>query len=86
MAQQLGVVWDGQNPNTNAAFGSHVYARDGDFALPIGDPSVPQVYGMGAEQPTFRGSVSPAENHNLIASDQSENQKALEDILREVIQ
>ncbi len=86
MAQQLGVVWDGQNPNTNAAFDSHVYARDGDFALPIGDPSVPQVYGMGTEPPTFRGSLSPAENHNLIASDRSDNQRALRDILREVRQ
>ncbi|MFJ4159422.1 putative T7SS-secreted protein [Microbacterium testaceum] len=86
MAQQLGVVWDGQNPNSNAAFDSHVYARDGDFALPIGDPTVPQVYGMGTEQPTFRGSLSPAENHNLIASDSLDNYQALEDIRRKVSQ
>ncbi|WP_279365567.1 hypothetical protein [Microbacterium testaceum] len=86
MAQQLGVVWDGQNPNTNAAFDSHVYAREGDFEVPIGDPEVPQVYGMGTEQPTFRGSLSPVENHNLIASDRAENLQALEDILRKVNQ
>lgn len=86
MAQQLGVVWDGQNPNTSPAFDSHVYAREGDFEVPIGDPEVPQVYGMGTEQPTFRGSLSPVENHNLIASDREENQQALEDILRKVNQ
>lgn len=86
MAQQLGVVWDGQNPNTNAAFDSHVYARDGDFVVPIGDPEAPRVDGVGTEQPAFRGSLSPVENHNLIASGRAENQQALEDILRKVNQ
>ncbi|SDO74718.1 hypothetical protein SAMN04487788_0693 [Microbacterium testaceum StLB037] len=86
MAQQLGVVWDGQNPNTHAAFDSHVYAREGDFVVPIGDPEVPRVEGMGIEQPTFRGSLSPVENHNLIASGRAENLQALEEILRKVNQ
>ncbi|WP_394684956.1 putative T7SS-secreted protein [uncultured Microbacterium sp.] len=86
MAQQLGVVWDGQNPTTDAAFESHRYARDGDFELPIGDPAVPQVYGVGANQPTLKVSLSPVENHNLIASDQVENQQVLKAILRKVRQ
>lgn len=86
MAQQLGVVWDGQNPTSHAAFDSHVYARDGDFGLPIGEPAVPQVYGLDTRQTTFDASLSPVENHNLIASDRSDNYEALEEILRKVSQ
>lgn len=84
MAQELGVVWDGHNPATDAAFDSQVYSRDGDFELPIGDPTVPQVYGAGPGQPSLNATFSPVENHNLIASDRLENQQVLEDILRKV--
>ncbi len=50
------------------------------------EPAVPQVYGLDTRQTTFDASLRPWKNHNLIASDRSDNYEALEEILRKVSQ
>ncbi|MGN7187839.1 hypothetical protein [Microbacterium enclense] len=85
IAQGAGVVWDGRIPTRDSSFSSHLYGRDGDFTLYL--PS-----GAGSDAAVFSTrpplsiplTTTPLENHNLLASDQAENQRALRDIAREL--
>nr|WP_307333858.1 hypothetical protein [Microbacterium sp. SORGH_AS_1204] len=85
IAQGTGVVWDGHIPTRDSSFSSHLYSREGDFPLylPSGIGSDATVF-SAQPPPSIPLTTRPLENHNLIASQDAENQSALEDIYREV--
>lgn len=85
MAQESGLVWEGRNPGDDPSFDSHIYARDGDFDLPLATGVNPQT-GMPSQNPvpTIPASTVAFDNHNLIASDNTSNRKALREMLWEL--
>jgi hypothetical protein len=83
MAQETGAVWDGNIPARDPAFESEVFARDSDFDMRVPTAPMPGTY--GADPPlTIPATSTPVESHNLIGSDEYENQRALREILRRV--
>jgi hypothetical protein len=83
MAQETGVVWDGDIPARDSAFSSTVYSREGDFDLYLPGSASPN--GATVSPPiSIPATTQPVDNHNLIASDRADNQAALRDILREL--
>lgn len=84
MAQSTGAVWDGRIPVNDPAFSSHHYERAGDFKLYLPSATSPSGGFSTSPPPYIDASTNALDNHNLIASDRSENQSALRDILREM--
>ncbi|MFT3797003.1 hypothetical protein [Microbacterium sp.] len=81
MAQQSGVVWEGNNPGASADFVQHQYARDGDYRLLLPTSTAPYAGGVSVTPPAeFLGSTHALDNHNLIASDDPENARVLRDV------
>lgn len=78
-AQSLGVVWEGRNPGTHAAFTPHLFSDSADWVLPIHPPS--SGFGHSVEQPEpflLPGNWTGIDTHNLIASNDPLNWPALE--------
>lgn len=85
IVQGTGAVWDGSIPTRDAAFSSHVYGRDGDFTLYLPAATTPGAVVISPEPPpSVQLTTAPFANHNLIASDNPDNQTALHDIQREI--
>lgn len=83
MGQQTGLIWNGKIPGRESAFTSHVFAREGDFVTHIPFPGQPGLYPPPDPVP-FEGTTHPLENHNLIASDDPENEDLLQLLQREL--
>jgi hypothetical protein len=83
IAQGTGAVWDGNIPATDPAFTSQVFSRESDFDWLVPTSSSPGAYGTTPPL-TIPVTSTPVESHNLIASDEYENQRALREILRRV--
>lgn len=83
IAQDLGWVGDGRNPDVTPEFEHHVFERPGDFDVPLGGDLAPFLDPNG---PSVRISVSPMENHQLIVSTRPENLRAREAIYTEVVE
>ncbi|SIR46989.1 hypothetical protein [Microbacterium sp. RURRCA19A] len=85
MAQSTGLVWDGRIPEIDSAFTTRVYGKSGDFSLYLpGLLGAEAAIFLPGHSDTIPATIDPIGNHNLIASDQVDNQRALNDILREV--
>ena len=84
IVQGTGAVWEGRVPIRDPAFTAHIYAREGDFQLYVPTGASPGAV-VAPESPLpIPLTTSPMKNHNLIASDNPDNQIALNDMLREV--
>ncbi|WP_226533893.1 hypothetical protein [Microbacterium paraoxydans] len=83
MGQDLGLVWDGRNPDADPAFDSTIYTREGDFDLPLYSGTGPYT-GMPPMDPapTIPASTTAMDNHNLIATDKPDNRRVLWDVLK----
>lgn len=79
MAQTAPIVWGGNIPSTHPAFESTIYERDGDFDLYLPGPGRDQAFSP-TPPPSIPATTDPIGNHDLIASQQEENQKALRDM------
>lgn len=79
MAQETGAVWDGNIPARESAFASRVFEREGDFTLYLPSSTAPGGVPT-SPPPSMPASTTAFDNHNLIASDRTENQRALEAI------
>ncbi|MFC4138091.1 MULTISPECIES: hypothetical protein [unclassified Microbacterium] len=85
MGQDLGLVWNGRNPDADPAFDSTVYERDGDFDLPLYSGTSPYTGTPTANPaPTIPASTKAMDNHNLIATNKPENRRGLESVLKEI--
>lgn len=85
IAQETGTVWGGHIPTRDRAFDSHVYGREGDFSLYLPTGTTAGAIVISPEPPpTLPLTTTPIDNHNLIASDDPDNQTTLFDILREI--
>ncbi|WP_314451526.1 hypothetical protein [uncultured Microbacterium sp.] len=73
MAQDMGWVGEGRNPDVTPGFTSRVYDRPGDFDVPLGGDLAPFLIPDG---PSIRISLDPFANHQLIASARPENYPA----------
>ncbi|MXS73729.1 hypothetical protein CSIV_12685 [Microbacterium sp. CSI-V] len=83
--QGTGAVWDGRIPTREAAFASHVYGREGDFTLYLPTGTGSDTVVVSPQPPaSIPLTTSPVANHNLIASDNPDNQNALFHMLREI--
>lgn len=71
MAQATGQVWEGRNPGRHPGFTSHIYAHEGDYTMKI---KAPVPWAPEAQIPANR---DPIATHNLIATDDPENEQAL---------
>lgn len=90
MAQQTGVVWGGNNPDSSADFLQHHYSTPEDYTVvtpplinPLTGVSHPQVLVPSVVVPA---TADPVGNHDLIASDSRQNWTALRTVLRELQQ
>jgi hypothetical protein len=83
MAQDMGWVGEGRNPDVTPGFETHVYERPGDFNVPLGGELAPFLDPNG---PSVRMSLSPLENHQLIVSDEPENFRPREDFRDSVME
>ncbi|MFF0909600.1 hypothetical protein ACFWZW_02785 [Microbacterium enclense] len=83
MGQQTGLIWNGKIPGTESAFTSHVFSREGDFKISMPVPGEPGLYPPPDLVP-FEGTTHLLENHNLIASDDPENEDVLQLLQREL--
>lgn len=84
MAQDVGLVGEGRNPDTTPGFSTHIYDRPGDYDVPLGGDLAPFLHPDG---PSIRVSSDPFASHLLIVSDQQENTRPRDDIrnsIREV--
>ncbi|WP_285136977.1 hypothetical protein [Microbacterium sp. lyk4-40-TSB-66] len=77
MAQDLGWVGGGRNPDVMPGFQSRIYDRPGDYDAPFGGELAPFI---APDNPSVRMSLDPFASHQLIASDGPENRLALDDI------
>ncbi|MCG7416067.1 hypothetical protein MHY30_00885 [Microbacterium sp. ACRRU] len=85
IVQGTGAVWDGRVPTREGVFESHVYVREGDFTLYIPSGASSRNAVIAPVPPaSIPLTTTPIENHNLIASDNPENQTALFHMLREI--
>lgn len=83
IAQDLGWVGDGRNPDVTPEFERHVFERPGDYEVPLGGDLAPFLDPNG---PSVRISMSPMENHQLIVSTRPENQRAREAIFTQIVE
>ncbi|MBB3158686.1 hypothetical protein FHS07_002382 [Microbacterium proteolyticum] len=83
MAQDVGWVGNGRNPDVTPGFETHIYDRPGDFTVPLGGELAPFLDPHG---PSVRMSLSPLENHQLIVSDRPENFRPREDFRNSVME
>ncbi|KQR24919.1 hypothetical protein [Microbacterium sp. Leaf151] len=77
MAQDVGLVGEGRNPDATPDFSTHIYDRPGDYDVPLGGDLAPFLDPGG---PSIRVSSDPIGSHLLIVSDQQENTRPREDI------
>ncbi|MCI9858127.1 hypothetical protein [Microbacterium proteolyticum] len=77
MAQDLGWVGDGRNPDVVPGFEIRIYDRPGDYSIPLGGELAPF---LDPDGPSLKVSSAPFENHQLIVSSRPENRLALDDI------
>lgn len=85
IVQGTGTVWDGHIPTRDPAFDSHLYGREGDFSIYLPNGTTAGAIVISPEPPPkLPLTTTPIDNHNLIASDNPDNQTTLFDILREI--
>lgn len=77
MAQDVGLVGEGRNPDEIPDFSTRIYDRPGDYDVPLGGDLAPFLDPGG---PSLRVSSDPISAHLLIVSDQQENSRPREDI------
>lgn len=82
VAQDLGWVGEGRNPDVTPAFKKHLFARPGDYDMRLGGELAPFVCPVG---PPLRLPASPLENHDLIVEVSSENLPLLNSLSEEVM-
>ncbi|MFV4913781.1 hypothetical protein PFZ49_09530 [Microbacterium lacticum] len=83
MAQQTGAVWGGNNPGTSPYFQQHHYATPGDFTIvtrPLINPFAPGGPDVIVPMHVIPATSDPIGNHDLIATNATENQAALGDV------
>ncbi|MCK2036168.1 hypothetical protein KZC51_08460 [Microbacterium sp. SSW1-49] len=83
--QNLGVVWDGNNPREHPAF-DHGDYYEGPHDDELADTAVVPSSGQPAVYVPLDGIGVLMDNHNLITTNSDDNDEALRDIERKVLE
>lgn len=81
IAQDLGWVGDGRNPDVMPGFERHIFERPGDYEVPLGGDLAPF---LGPNGPSVRISLSPLGNHQLITESSEDNAPVLNRLSKEM--